>query len=143
MPLKSLIHEIAGAPRTGVSLERPDPCEGKLARTVRSPHLLFAIATILCCALAFAYQARASTNAVSQLDRTIIKEPAYQTTPKYSLMTLGNSGHVRVWMVEDGRRLFVDKNTNGDLTDDGPAIEPSKVSSQSTTFWNFVYLLNA
>ena len=30
----TLIHEIAGTPRTGVSLERLEPCEGKLSRTV-------------------------------------------------------------------------------------------------------------
>ena len=28
------IREIAGTPRTGVSLERLEPCEGKLSRTV-------------------------------------------------------------------------------------------------------------
>jgi len=107
------------------------------------PHLLFAVATIICCALPFADQARASTNAVGQLDRTIIKEPAYQSTPKYSLITLGKSGDVKVWMVEDGRRLFVDKNANGDLTDDGPPIEPGKVRRLDATRWDFEYLLNA
>ena len=90
------------------------------------PRLLFAIATTLCCAVPFADQACASTNVVSHSDRTIIKEPTYQSTPKYSLLTLGNSGDVKVWMVEDGKRLFVDKNANGDMTDDGPPIEPSK-----------------
>lgn len=29
-----LIQKIAGTPRTGVSLERLEPCEGKLSRTV-------------------------------------------------------------------------------------------------------------
>ena len=29
-----LFHKIAGTPCTGVSLERPEPCEGKLSRTV-------------------------------------------------------------------------------------------------------------
>ena len=105
--------------------------------------LLFAIATALCCALPCAYQARASTNVVSRLDRTIIKEPAYQSTPKYSLITLGNSGDVKVWMVEDGRRLFVDKNANGDLTDDGPPIEPGKVRDMGANLWDFEYLLGA
>src|SRR5438045_2873189 len=105
--------------------------------------LLFAIATALCCALPCAYQARASTNVVSRLDRTIIKEPAYQSTPKYSLITLGNSGDVKVWMVEDGRRLFVDKNANGDLTDDGPPIEPSNARKLDANGWDFEYLLAA
>src|SRR5271163_2962593 len=89
--------------------------------------LLFAMATTLCCALPFADQARAATNAVSHVDHTIIKEPKYQSTPNYSLITLGTGGNVKVWMVEDGRRLFVDKNANGDLTDDGPPIEPSNL----------------
>jgi hypothetical protein len=71
------------------------------------PSLLFAIAAIMCCALPFAHQARASTNAVSHVDRTISKEPAYQSTPKYSLITLGKSGDVKVWMVEDGRRPHI------------------------------------
>ena len=29
-----LLHEIAGVPRAGVPLERLEPCEGKLSRTV-------------------------------------------------------------------------------------------------------------
>ena len=105
--------------------------------------LLIAIATTLGCALPFADQARASTNAVSHFDRSIIKEPAYQSTPKYSLITLGDSGDVRVWMVEDGKRLFVDKNANGDLTDDGPPIEPSNVRHLDANRWDFEYVLDA
>ena len=30
----TLVHPIAGMPRTGASLERLEPCEGKLSRTV-------------------------------------------------------------------------------------------------------------
>ncbi len=107
------------------------------------PRLLFAMAATLGCALPFAYQARAATNAVSRYDRTIIKEPTYQSTPKYSLITLGNSGDVKVWMVEDGRRLFVDKNANGDLTDDGPPIEPGNVRHLDANQWDFEYKLDA
>ena len=107
------------------------------------PRLLFAIATTLCCALLFVDQAPASTNVVSHFDRTIIKEPTYQFTPKYSLITLGNSGEMKVWMVEDGKRLFVDKNANGDLTDDGPPIEPSNVRDIGGNRWDFEYLLDA
>jgi hypothetical protein len=107
------------------------------------PRLLFAMATTLCCGLSFADQARASTNVVSHFDRTIIKEPTYQSTPKYGLIALGNSGDVKVWMVEDGKRLFVDKNANGDLTDDGPPIEPSNVRDLGGNRWDFDYLLDA
>src|SRR6266436_6095224 len=104
------------------------------------PSLLFGIATMMCCAQPFAH---GTTNAVSHVDRTISKEPAYQSTPKYSLIALGNSGDVKVWMVEDGRRLFVDKNANGDLTDDGPPIEPSKVRRLDANRWDFEYSLDA
>jgi hypothetical protein len=110
---------------------------------MNTPRLLFAIATTLCCALPFLDQARASTNMVSHFDRTIIKEPAYQSTPKYSLITLGYSGDVKVWMVEDGKRLFVDKNANGDMTDDGPPIEPSNVRDLGANRCDFEYLLDA
>ena len=100
------------------------------------------MATSLCCALPLADQARASTNVVSRFARTLIKEPMYQSTPKYSLIALGNSGDVKVWMVEDGKRLFVDKNANGDLTDDGPPIEPSNVRDIGANRWDFDYLLD-
>ena len=79
---------------------------------------------------------------MSHLDHTIIKEPTYQSTPKYSLITLGDSGDVKVWMVEDGKRLFVDKNANGDLTDDGPPIEPSNVRHLDANRWDFEYVLD-
>jgi hypothetical protein len=105
--------------------------------------LLFSITTTLCCALPFADQVRASTNVVSRFDRTIIKEPTYQSTPKYCLIALGNNSDVKVWMVEDGKRLFVDKNANGDLTDDGPPIEPSNARNLDANRWNFEYLLDA
>ena len=107
------------------------------------PRLLFAIVTTLCCAMSVANKAHASTNVVSHLDRTILKEPTYQSTPKYCLLTFGNSGDVRVWMVEDGKRLFVDKNANGDLTDDGPPIEPSNVRHIDANRWDFDYVLDA
>lgn len=47
---------------------------------------------------------------------------------------------MRVWMVEDGKRLFVDKNANGDLTDDGPAIEPTDVRDLGQGRWDYDYV---
>jgi hypothetical protein len=105
--------------------------------------LLFTIATLLCCALSFADKTDAPTNAVSHFDRAILKEPTYQSAPKYCLVTLGTTGDVKVWMVEDGKRLFVDKNANGDLTDDGPPIEPGKVRRANANQWDFEYVLDA
>jgi hypothetical protein len=56
----------------------------------------------------------------SQVDRHIGREPAYKTKPLYCLALIGLTGQTRVWLVLDGDRLYVDKNCNGDLTDDGP-----------------------
>src|SRR5437762_14373344 len=105
--------------------------------------LIFAIVTALCCAPPLADEADASPNILKDVRRTLIKEPKYESTPKYCLIVLGSAGDVKVWMVEDGRRLFVDKNANGDLTDDGPPIEPSNVRKMDTNRWDFGYLLDA
>jgi hypothetical protein len=102
----------------------------------------FTLLLVVFCAL-FPPLAHAATNDVSQVDRSILKEPKYQSTPKYSLIFLGNGGEVKVWMIEDGRRLFVDKNANGDLTDDGPPLEPSNVRDIGDHRWDFDYLLAA
>jgi hypothetical protein len=75
-----------------------------------------------------------------RVERTLVKEPKYLEAPKYSLLVLGTDGKVKVWMVEDGKRLFVDKNANGDLTDDGPPLQPSDVRTDSGGS-DFSYLL--
>lgn len=105
--------------------------------------LLLAIATTFWCVVPFADDARAATNGASRFDRTIIKEPTYQSVPKYCLITVGDSSAVKVWMVEDGKRLFVDKNANGDLTDDGPPLQPSNTRALDAKRWDFEYLLAA
>ena len=63
-----------------------------------------------------------------KVDRHIGKEPAYQAKPLYCLALLGLEGKTLVWMALDGERLYVDKNCNGDLTDDGPQ---AKLETQS------------
>ena len=105
--------------------------------------LPFAIAAIGCCAFPFAVTARASTNSAIHYDRSIVKEPPYQSTPKYCLITIGNHAETKVWIVEDGKRLFVDKNANGDLTDDGPPVEPSNIRYLDSARWDFDYVLDA
>jgi hypothetical protein len=104
---------------------------------------IFALVTLQGLAAGFANPAVAATNAVMRIDHTILKEPVYQSTPKYCLLTLGDRGDVKVWMVEDGKRLFVDKNANGDLTDDGPPIEPGKFRQVDAAKWDFEYSLDA
>jgi hypothetical protein len=105
--------------------------------------LIFAMVTALCSAPSLVDEAHASPNVLKDVARTLIKEPKYESTPKYCLIVLGRSGDVKVWMVEDGKRLFVDKNANGDLTDDGPPIEPGDVRKMDAHRWDFHYLLDA
>jgi hypothetical protein len=52
-----------------------------------------------------------------QIDRTIAKEPAYKNKPKYCLLVFGEQARTRVWLVQDGDVLYVDRNANGDLTE--------------------------
>ena len=64
---------------------------------------------------------------LTAIDRNIGKQPAYRTEPRYCLLLFGPEAKTRVWIVEDGRTLYVDRNANGDLTDDGPPLQPSEV----------------
>src|SRR5207253_6869612 len=58
-----------------------------------------------------------------KIDRTIGKEPAYQTkSPQYGLLVFGPEGKDRVWLVRDGDTLYVDRNGNGDLTEAGEKV---------------------
>src|SRR5438105_3758750 len=57
---------------------------------------------------------------LSKIDRTIAKEPTYQSPkPAYCLLVFGPAAKTRIWVVRDGNVLYVDKNGNGDLTDQG------------------------
>jgi hypothetical protein len=61
------------------------------------------------------------------IERKIAREPAYQTkTPKYCLLTFGLEARTRVWLVQDGDVLYVDRNGNGDLTGDGKRVKPEQ-----------------
>ncbi|HTQ40108.1 MAG TPA: hypothetical protein VMJ32_13870 [Pirellulales bacterium] len=51
-----------------------------------------------------------------KIDRTILKEPVYQSgVPKYVLLLFGPTAK-RVWVVIDGETAFIDRNGDGDLT---------------------------
>jgi len=64
---------------------------------------------------------------LAKVPRTIGKEPAYQTkSPRYLLLAFGPDAAERVWLVQDGDTLYVDRNGNGDLTDPGEKIETKK-----------------
>jgi hypothetical protein len=67
---------------------------------------------------------------LSQINRAIQKEPAYQSKPKYCLLVFGPEAKHRVWLVLDGDVLYVDKNDTGDLTGDEKRIKaPSFTAS--------------
>ncbi|MCI0642813.1 MAG: hypothetical protein L0Y72_17845 [Gemmataceae bacterium] len=50
--------------------------------------------------------ANASAGDLSKIERTIGKEPAYQSKPKYCLVVFGPEAKSRVWLVLDGETLF-------------------------------------
>lgn len=64
---------------------------------------------------------------LTKVDRSIKKEPAYQSkSPKYCLLVVGTEAKTRVWLVLDGDVLHIDRNGNGDLTDQGERVEKRK-----------------
>ncbi len=54
---------------------------------------------------------------LTKIDRKIAKEPLYKTQPKYCLLVFGLEPKNHFWLVQDGDRLYVDRNGNGDLTE--------------------------
>ena len=68
---------------------------------------------------------------LAKLDRSVRTEPAYQSeSPRYCLVVFGPEAATRVWLVLDGDALYVDRDGDGDLTEDGervtlPAFKPS------------------
>jgi hypothetical protein len=64
---------------------------------------------------------------LTKIDRRIAKEPVYQTKqPKYCLLVFGPEARHRVWLVQDGEILYVDRNGNGDLTEPGKKVTVKK-----------------
>jgi len=59
---------------------------------------------------------------LTKIDRKIAKEPAYQSKPRYCLLVFGPVAKTRVWIVLDGDTLYVDRNGNGDLTEEGEKV---------------------
>jgi hypothetical protein len=66
----------------------------------------------------------ASAADLAKIDRSIAKEPTYQTkAPKYCLLVFGPEAKTRSWLVHDGSTLYVDRNGNGDLTEASKKVE--------------------
>ena len=80
---------------------------------------------------------------LSTLDRTIGKEPSYQNKPGYSLLVFGPEARTRVWLVQDGEKIYVDRNANGDLTEPGEGIDPIKVRAGNSSYRDKKYAIGA
>jgi len=80
------------------------------------PRLLAALACIFLCT------APLSAADLTLIGRKITKEPAYKSKPKYCLLAFGPEARTRVWLVQDGNTLYVDRNGNGDLTEPGKKV---------------------
>ncbi|MCI0456273.1 MAG: hypothetical protein L0Z62_04770 [Gemmataceae bacterium] len=60
---------------------------------------------------------------LTKIERRIAREPAYQSkAPRYCLVVFGPEAKTRVWLVLDGDTLYVDRNGNGDLTEEGEKV---------------------
>jgi hypothetical protein len=53
---------------------------------------------------------------LSKIERRIGKEPAYQEKPGYLLLVFGPQAKHKVWLVLDGKMLYVDRHATGDLS---------------------------
>jgi hypothetical protein len=70
---------------------------------------------------------------LTKVDRTIAKEPAYKGKAGYCLLVFGPQAKTRIWLVEDGDTLYVDRNANGDLTRSDESFEPVEHNEFMTT----------
>jgi hypothetical protein len=66
---------------------------------------------------------------LTKVDRTIRKEPKYRDKPRYGLLVLGPKAEARIWLVIDGKTLYVDRNGNGDLTEKGERVFAGKMEN--------------
>lgn len=64
---------------------------------------------------------------LAAIDRTIAREPAYQSShPQYCLLVFGAKARDRVWLALDGDVLYIDRNGNGDLTEAGEKVKAAQ-----------------
>ncbi|MBX9624481.1 MAG: hypothetical protein K2X82_11790 [Gemmataceae bacterium] len=60
--------------------------------------------------------------ALARLDRSPPKLPPGVGEAKYLVMAFGPEARFRVWLADTGSAVYVDRNGNGDLADDGPPV---------------------
>jgi hypothetical protein len=74
----------------------------------------------------------ATASDLTKTDRRLIKEPKYQSkAAKYCLLVFGPEAKTRVWLVQDHDLLYVDRNGNGDLTEEGERVVANKEGSDA------------
>lgn len=87
------------------------------------------------CAAALVLAPPAPAADLAKIERKIAREPAYQSkSPKYCLLVFGPDARTRVWLVQDGDTLYVDRNGSGDLTEDGKRV---KIKQQGDSYRSF------
>ena len=64
---------------------------------------------------------------LGKIDRRLAREPSYMGKPGYCLLVFGADAKTRVWLVKDGDTLYLDRNGNGDLTEDGKRLDGKAV----------------
>ncbi len=69
--------------------------------------------------------------ALLTIDRAIKKEPRYGGTPLYVLFAFGPDSTRTMWAVLDGQTLYLDKNGDGDLTEDGERVLPFLIPGEA------------
>jgi hypothetical protein len=84
---------------------------------------------------------RAEALDLTKVNRTLINEPRYGTAaPTYCLLVFGEQGKLHVWLVVDGDTLFVDRNGNGDLTEEGERLTAKKEGGSRS--WHILELVD-
>jgi hypothetical protein len=65
-----------------------------------------------------------------KIDRSLAREPAYRSKPQYCLLVFGPEAKIRVWIVLDGDVAYIDRNANGDLTENGNRLEVKRENAK-------------
>jgi hypothetical protein len=74
---------------------------------------------------------------LSKIERVLVKEPAYHSKPKYCLLVFGPEAKTRVWLVQDGDTLYVDRNGTGDLTEADKKVAAEKLAGAEEGEYTF------
>ena len=75
---------------------------------------------------------------LASVQRSIAKEPTYQSkSPKFCLLVFGRDAQGRIWLVIDAERLYADRNSNGDLTDQGEMKRAITWGGKGGTYFEF------